>query len=434
MNAEPNSRWLLLASVLPLVMISVFVLPGCGREKGDRPQSSTTNESPPTIRLIYKLDAARKVMEEGELVPKFQYDPRSHVQDALAKAGFRASEAGHGDYDMTLMIEYTERMHSDRYFADSLVVSLFRVTLTDAQDAVLLRVNDFLIDRPSEVIDYVEKRLGAEISDRLRYEDEMLYLLSRFDTQMSSSVPKTRASVESSLSLLARMFELKDARAGKAFLRALRSPDPRQRWIAKFGLLELGIEPDVDSDDFVWFEMVNVPDFPKDIVAYNFLRSRELLEEHKDAIQRRDMRTMIVRHGEPAIAIIIDNLRCQKITPYLGWYGGGDISETDPVLVLKGLRQDRWQKYTRRFVDPSGRKWQPKWREAAVSILCRELAAEHPDLEKETRLSYRRTLLDILSELGDASTIPLLRDFQSSHPDLAELCEAAIDTLGQRAD
>lgn len=415
MKPKPNT---LLWSVLSLILICMFVQPGYAKQK-------------PTIGLIYQLDPARKVKVKGDFVPKFEYDPRTDVKHSLSKAGFRVSEAKQRNYDMTLTIEYTERMQRSQYFGDSVVVDLFRVTLTDAQDAVLFRLEHYLSHKQEAVRSYVKKRLSADISERLTHEDEIHYLVSRFDQQMSSKNLMSKAGVESTLSLLVRMFGLKDKYAEKAFLRALRSPDKRQRWIAKFGLLELGIKPDSKSQDFMQFEMVNLIDSSR-IVAYNFLHNPGLLEKHKNAIRKYRMRAMIVEYGEPVIEIIIDNIRCEEIMPHLGsWYGGGSTSEINPYRVLRSMRKDQWQKYIRRFRDPSGWEWQPKWREATVSILSRQLNEEYLDLKKSTLFSYRKRLLEILSGIGDAETITFLQNYRDKHPDLAKDCEAAINEIDQ---
>ena len=121
--------------------------------------------------------------------------------------------------------------------------------------------------------------------------------------------------------------------------------------------------------------------------------------------------------------------------PHLGsWYGGGNIDDIKPDRVLKSLRKDRWQKYISRFLDPSGKEWQPKWREATVSILSRQLSEEHLDLPKATLFSYRKRLLEILSEVGDAETIPFLQNYHDKHLDLAKDCKAAIKKIGQQAE
>ena len=181
MKQKPNTKWSLLRSVLSLVLICMFVQPGYAQKK-------------PTIGLIYKLDPARKVKVKGDFVPKFEYDPRPDVKHSLSKAGFRVSEAKQRDYDMTLMIEYTERMQRSQYFGDRVVVDLLRVTLTDAQAVVLFRLEHYFTNKQEVVRDYIKKRLSADISERLTHEDEIHYLLSRFDQQMSSKEPMSKAS------------------------------------------------------------------------------------------------------------------------------------------------------------------------------------------------------------------------------------------------
>ena len=219
----------------------------------------------------------------------------------------------------------------------------------------------------------------------------------------------------------------------------LQSPDERQRWIAKFALLDLNYKPAAGTRDEVVFKMVNTIS-GKDIVARNFLRSSDLLDRHEKNIQRTYMRTMIIKYGSRAIELIIENQKCECIRdgmgpffPRLGrWYGGGSVSRVDPARVLKDLTENRWNEYIESYTDPSGMQWQQQWNEAAVSKLTEVISAEHKELATVQKWRLYSFALDVLGNIADRRTIEDLKKFLSAHPDSTGAKEA-IEKIENRA-
>lgn len=427
MNQKSDFKNCFLKILFLFCFIGLFVQHGIAQQKQN-------------IRLILELNAAQKVNTNGTMVPVFEYDLGPEVKKSLVKAGYTISEKTQWNYDLVLTIEYTERVNRDDYFGDRIVVSLFKISLADAGNTILFIIQPYPVGETpkKEVKDYLINQLTGDIADRLVHEGEIHFLIDRYKKQLSSTDTLSYGSIASRTQNLVRMFELKDRLTERSFKEALLSPDPRQRWIGKFGLLELGIIPIYGSKFFIPFKMVNVLNF-QNTIAPNYLRSSELLEKHKKEVISVSMRNFILIFSKSAIRLIIENIRCEKImkVTHGRWYGGGYTSETNSDRVIKSLRKDIWEKRIPRFYKPSAEvierwAWKSEYQIAALTIITHELEETHPDMHKASRLNYRQSLIDILSEIGDAKTIEFLQQYKIEHPILANDVDASTKIIRER--
>jgi hypothetical protein len=260
----------------------------------------------------------------------------------------------------------------------------------------------------------------ALIRNRFEHKDEVSFQISRLQRDNLKNV-KT---LEESMGPLIRLFELKDSRSVPVFVRYLRSCDCRQRWIAKFGLLDLQFKPTKGTEDEICFQMVNEMSGDSTI-AYNFLHSPDILDQYKIMIKNRGYPRLIMFYGSPAIDLMIDNLKCQHLLPFLGcWSRGGNISDVKPETVLSHLIEDKWKKR-------KGREFKQEWNEHAVKRLIKELEKENIELKDKQKNQYLKTIILITGNIADKRAIVHLENHQQNN-ELAEVSSKAIQEIQAR--
>jgi len=383
-----------------------------------------TNEE--KILLNFDLSAGSYLIKqkEGKEVkePVFEYDIRKDTINALKEGGFSIAADASQNYDYVLNIEYSEKYSHSQYFGKRLMIDEFDLIMLDDNKNILFKEYRGIASRNVKRVEsFVKNDLTALIRDRFEQKDEVTFQIFRLKKDNSKNV-KT---LEESMGPLIRLFELKDSRSIPVFVRYLRSCDCRQRWIAKFALLELQYKPAKGSEDEICFEMVNAMG-GESTIAYNFIHSPDVLKQYRKEIRNYSYPWLIMTYGCPAIDLMIDNLRCQHLMPYLGcWSRGGNIYDVKPVVVLSHLTEEKWKKRYR------GKDFNQEWNEHAVNRLINDMENKNVELKDKQKSRYLNTLIEITGNIADRRAINLLENF-AKNEELAEASGKAIQEIQKR--
>lgn len=397
--------------VLTFILFALVIVTGCGGEgavpgsRGETPmdsaaagsesamgtveQASEVSDSSPAapeaapaeppapvenlrdrLGLVYEAEASRTV--NGR--PVFEYNPLSDIRAALAAQDFRVLD-GTAPGDPELHFQFSEVQFPGYYFQ-----------LLDGSGRKLLEERVFLVGGQS----YVRETLGRLVRDRLAQPgaDEVAFLVGQVKSGRTLGYPVDRRALFNNLNHLLRLYELTDSRAIDTFVTFLRSCDPRQRLIAKFALVNLGFIPRNPGEQAEW-DMVNTLD-GRNLVSMNFLREPEVTPESPGEFGGSlRLRSFIGQHGAVGIDLLVDDVRCNIMVPNVGWYGGGQVTEVRPELILSSLTEEAWR----------GSEWDPEWSAAVKASLERVLQEDHPELTEAQESEFREFATRVLASL-----------------------------------
>ncbi len=375
----------------------------------------TFNLSPHKVRYDY---INNKRIEK----PVFGYNPSADVIRNLEAAGFSVIREANQKYDLVLKIVYDEKEaqspQGEFINSTTAVVAYFDFEVQDKNGKAILKLmgSHGQPEIPSEAKKFINKELAKMIKGRLQAPDEVTFLISIHKQGRSLGRPVKMELVRSNTPLLRRLGELQDARTTEVFVSFLRSYSATQRGIARSALLKLGYKPPEGTEDEAAFEMVNA-------ISGN-----------------RKLHDIIISYGSPAIERIIEDLKCLYIMRGQHWYGGGQISEIHPDLVLKSLTEENMRPYLQRTIrNEKGqyvkekKEWKQEWNDTAVRKLIEVIAAEHEEHESfkksnsdlENKSLYD-LVIDVLGEIADRRAIEPLKKYLAAHPESATAKEAII--------
>lgn len=325
------------------------------------------------IGLVYEARASRTV--NGR--PVFAYNPLEDIKRALRAADFSVVE-GSTPGEPELHFSFSETRHP---------MSSFQ--LLSGSGRVLLDQRVFLVSDET----YVRQTLAEMVRGRLAARDEVTFLISQVKLGRDLGHPINRYEFLNTINPLLRLYELTDNRATEVMVSALRSCDPRQRLTAKYALVNLGFVPRNPLEQAA-FDMVNTLSGNR-TVSMNFLRDPEVPPENRSEFGGSTrLRRFIGQHGAVGIDLLVDDVRCNIVLPHVMWYGGGQISEIRPELILSSMTEDRW----------TGSDWDPTWSDAVLTSLTNVVEGDHPELTADQETEFKEFATRVLENLqGSAS-------------------------------
>ncbi|NQT81060.1 MAG: HEAT repeat domain-containing protein, partial [Candidatus Aminicenantes bacterium] len=397
-----------------LNLVFMFLL--CSQVYSVSPESTEFKGSKKVIKVIFDLSPGevRYEYKNNKRIekPVFEYNPRADIIKSLKGAGFRLTRESNQKYDLALVIVYDEKQVLSSSGIPISSTASFDFALQDEDGKIVLKESLEQRIAPSQVKNFIIKELSEMIRGRLQATDEVSFLISQLKQGRSLGRPIKRNLVKSNIPHLKRLRELNDARTIEVFVSFLRSYNPNQRLIARSALLDLDYTPPKGTKDEVAFEMVSVIN------------------------GRRKLHNIIMTYGSPAIEMIIEDVKCQYTRCGGRWYGGGQITEVNPDLVLKSLTEEKMSPFLQRTIrNKQGRfvkekrKWKQEWNDTAVTKLIEVISTEHEELYGDEQNSFCDFAIDVLGEIADKRAIEPLKRYLAAHPE-STTAKEAIEKIG----